>query len=870
MAIHPRLINQLFENPEFLVAPDSIGYVVRDVINMNWWNTCGVLLGYKKNKRVNGDFSEVQKRIAVQLKEYYYVRRIAIKNESKFRQEIRGYLIGNVKKIEQLNAFSYTTRMNPSQYFHKKDGTTTWVDCTSRATYAAKYVFQNGYQDFDGRARFLGASAILNAIETGRCEDLGISEYFDDGHNTVKAEIFSQKNSQLSVGEWIDRLGVKILPKREWLLDAIGHVKSDPYKINEARIVAQGLAPGVNELLYGFSTSSSVKLAMAVSAASRASAASDASRARAASRASYASRASNASRASHASGASKASTASGASNAANSSDAGCTHTAATVWSKCNKAIKKPDHLDYPPVFRKNIFGLAGNWKINADIVKRCNVGYFDPFCVDGETEYLSPSGWEKIKNYTSGPIAQYLPSGEITFIDPIRYISEPTEEDFLEFNNRSLSICATLDHSIVYNNINKAGRPLEKLPFIKFYENRHMRGVNQTKRIPITFQYTPNGSNVSISEERLRLEIAIQADAHIRKKSSTGEWEVIFGLRRERKIKRLKDLLNLNGILPREYNYIRPNGKRDTVVSFKMKSIFETPKKEFPTWLLHLPQSLREIFVEEVMHWDGCQASKLYATNSKHNADIVQFMFASCGFSSQIALSDKNYRVQKSLLTTSSMTTHDRCVFIEKFRFVKHAIKYCFTVPSGSWLMRRNDKICATGNCGHGTTPLYAKKHGINYLGFDTNKKAFDEYLNIINEECSGHGSNVKVQLQDSTEFLPKLVGQFDLCYTSPPYFNFEEYGGNTAHYDDCKSYADFHKKITIPVFTNVYEYLVPGGTLALQTEKNATAKKEWIDVIKPIGFVLESELLTGIEKQKYSTQSKRDQNLLVFRKPSV
>ncbi len=68
-----------------------------------------------------------------------------------------------------------------------------------------------------------------------------------------------------------------------------------------------------------------------------------------------------------------------------------------------------------------------------------------------------------------------------------------------------------------------------------------------------------------------------------------------------------------------------------------------------------------------------------------------------------------------------------------------------------------------------------------------------------------------------------------------------------------------------MPVFKNVYQYLTPGGTLAIQSEKNNEAKKKWISVIKSIGFNLVSTGVTGQEKNKYSMLSKRDQTLLIF-----
>jgi len=169
---------------------------------------------------------------------------------------------------------------------------------------------------------------------------------------------------------------------------------------------------------------------------------------------------------------------------------------------------------------------------------------------------------------------------------------------------------------------------------------------------------------------------------------------------------------------------------------------------------------------------------------------------------------------------------------------------------------------------GHGTSPLYAKKNGVKYLGFDTNKLAFAEYLDAVNQACERLGGKTSlVKCADSTIFDPELVEKFDLCYTSPPYFNFEEYGGNTAHFEGCNSYSEFHDKITVPVFRNVIRYLIPSGILALQIEQNKTLMKNWEQVITSIGFKLISSGNTGEEAQKYSKMSKRSQGLLIFKK---
>lgn len=528
-----RLLNALFTDESFYVDKQSLGYVVRDIINMNWWNTSGVLIGYKNNKRITKPFTEDQKRIAVQLKEFYRYRVIATKDERKLKAELSDYIAGKRAALKQLGVWSMRCRANPSQYF-TKNGEMTWVDCTSRATYAAKYVFQNGYVDFDGVCRLKGAQKIIDAICNGVITDLGVTHLFEEEDDSrVKGEIFSQKEDQLTVEEWVERLKIKVLDDRAWIFERIKHVRTDPYKKHEAAMISLGTASGVNECLYGFHTAATKKFSNTnhASHASRASRASDVS---AASAASHASRVSNASHASH------------ASDASHASAAGATRYTGDNWANCSAAITKPDGLEYPLEFRKNIFAMAGNWKINKTVADLARLGWFDPFM-------------------------------------------------------------------------------------------------------------------------------------------------------------------------------------------------------------------------------------------------------------------------------------------------------------------------------GHGTSPLYAARNGIKYLGFDTNERAFKEYLHHVQDAVKGH--DVEIRLQDSTIFQPEMVEKFDLCYTSPPYFNFEEYGGNTSHYDGCSTYDDFHEKVSLPVLTNVRKYLIDTGILALQLSTNKKEQAGWQKIAEKAGWELISSGETGREKNQYSALSKRGQGLLVFKK---
>lgn len=575
-----RLINKLFEDQNFTVDSESVPYIVRDIINMNYWNTCGYHIGYKNNKRIFVEPSFEMKLIGIITKEYYRHYINAKKDETLLTKELKDYIEGNIKQLKQLKYFSMDYRRNDSQYFHK-DGQPTWLDCTSRASYAWKYLAQNGYMDFDGKLRALDANKIISFCQDGTAypEKGQLLNLFSQGQNKVKEEIFSQKAEQYTIEKWVYLLDIKIITEREWLFEEVKHVKTDPYKNNEKRLLSEGRLLGNNEAAYGYYTSNSVKKesnAMKASSKSHSSdlptatylgdnsSTSDASHESRASRASNASNASNTSCVSDASRASSPSTTtqkstlknvshdSAASDPSNMLNKSALNSGSNSpsWFDISKAIGKLVGLDHPPVFKSNKFGLAGHWKINKDLVENCELGWFDPFS-------------------------------------------------------------------------------------------------------------------------------------------------------------------------------------------------------------------------------------------------------------------------------------------------------------------------------GHGESPLYAKKHNKNYLGFEINEKPMKEYiLPYIQKAVDLYGNketNVKVEISDSSIFRPDLVEKFDLCYTSPPYFDFEDYGFSNKVIMECTSYDEFHKRVTVPVFQNVYKYLIKGGILALQTEKNKALKNKWLEVIKSIGFVLLEDTITGQENNKYSKMSRRDQALLIF-----
>ena len=71
------------------------------------------------------------------------------------------------------------------------------------------------------------------------------------------------------------------------------------------------------------------------------------------------------------------------------------------------------------------------------------------FCVDGDTEYLSPDGWKKISEYDGGKVAQW-DEGELTFVEPLVYHKHKAEKMYHLTKKHFLDMVLSENHNVVF------------------------------------------------------------------------------------------------------------------------------------------------------------------------------------------------------------------------------------------------------------------------------------------------------------------------------------------------------------------------------------------------------------------------------------
>ena len=125
-------------------------------------------------------------------------------------------------------------------------------------------------------------------------------------------------------------------------------------------------------------------------------------------------------------------------------------------------------------------------------------------------------------------------------------------------------------------------------------------------------------------------------------------------------------------------------------------------KSYAPFWQADYAQLMH--IADECLHWDGNQDEHCFYTRDKQSADFIQYAFTACGYRA-VLREDKHYRdhqidyrVFRHNNTMVGMTGSPKSEITKVPS--QDGKQYCFTVPSGFWVMRRGGNIVMTGNCG--------------------------------------------------------------------------------------------------------------------------------------------------------------------------
>lgn len=340
---------------------------------------------------------------------------------------------------------------------------------------------------------------------------------------------------------------------------------------------------------------------------------------------------------------------------------------------------------------------ATNRKLGSDMARSVTGG---GLCLSGDTEYFGEDlKWHRIDQYKDGKIAQWN-NGMLEFVLPNKYIVNKEKEEQLihVYNHSKLSMCLTPEHEVL---LKTSKNNLIKKPLKKFVNNLE-NGIGNAGYIIHNFIYKKEKNNepsLFKTEHHAALQVAFCADGTILNKN---RWKGRIRVKKQYKKERLRKILSLC-----EQDYLETQNGEYSIFWFNppviSKSLYDSFKNE--------NSYIWNIVVKEIVCWDG-NRNNIFRTTIKEDADFIQFLFSING---DVATIKKDNRIGQRY-GNNAYIRKSICYNVSKLKSRQTALRqskenkinvsytkgfsYCFNVPSHNLIVRHNDRIFITGNCG--------------------------------------------------------------------------------------------------------------------------------------------------------------------------
>lgn len=318
-------------------------------------------------------------------------------------------------------------------------------------------------------------------------------------------------------------------------------------------------------------------------------------------------------------------------------------------------------------------------------------------CLDKDTEILTPTGRIKISDYYGEKILVYDKVTETSFFDiPYAYIKEPCDKFYHFKTSKGLDQMFSREHKmLLWKGYKGKGRNQEIMLAEEFY-NKILKSRNADFYTAKT-TFSIKNEGLPISNEIIRILVMVSADGSLRK-NKDGSMRIELHFKKERKIERARQLLKNANIDYRETKGVNETTyiyfKDDRINTKDLTQFYQASKEQL------------EILTDEIFYWDGSvdekRNHKYYSTTVKANADVVQWAFASVGIRAGIHERKDERNEKWAKMYQVYITQNEYVGYNNKIDIVKSldGYKYCFTTSTGFFVIRRNNCISITGNCG--------------------------------------------------------------------------------------------------------------------------------------------------------------------------
>ena len=176
---------------------------------------------------------------------------------------------------------------------------------------------------------------------------------------------------------------------------------------------------------------------------------------------------------------------------------------------------------------------------------------------------------------------------------------------------------------------------------------------------------------------------------------------------------------------------------------------------------------------------------------------------------------------------------------VSNFRPTAAALMYDKFLEKASPLFGTKAGTTWDMSCGYGGRLLGSSAADVNYIGTDPCGETF-EGLKQIKEDWGSLNRTIELHQMGSEEFRPDYCS-VDLCFTSPPYFDWEKYSQEeTQSYKKYPTSEEWLNGFLLDTIDNCHYALKPGGILAFNVANTRRIKNfedETLRLAKMIHF---------------------------------
>lgn len=185
-------------------------------------------------------------------------------------------------------------------------------------------------------------------------------------------------------------------------------------------------------------------------------------------------------------------------------------------------------------------------------------------------------------------------------------------------------------------------------------------------------------------------------------------------------------------------------------------------------------------------------------------------------------------------------------------------------------------------SCGWGSRFLSSLRNNVDYYGTDPNTELVSRLKTLANDykQTTNNNTFTDIRNQGSELFISEWENSFGLAFSSPPYFNLEDYKIGKQSWTDGVSYESWLNNYMKPTMQNIRRYLIDDGYLLININnyKGCTTLVEDTEkIILDTGFILIETLplknITRVSGHRHNDKDNtiklhdNDERILVFKK---